>query len=62
MGIELGCYFFTSQVCQTCFDEGQVQEGQCRNLAQYFHRLRQQASMTATVTENGKVTKCWRQR
>lgn len=50
------------KVCQTCFDEGQVQAGQCRNLTRYFHRLRQQASVTATVIENGKVTKCWRQR
>ncbi|XP_062568961.1 uncharacterized protein LOC134231076 [Saccostrea cucullata] len=50
------------KVCQACFEEGQVQEGQSRRLTEYFYRLRQQGVLTASVIENGKVTKCWRQR
>jgi CTP synthase (UTP-ammonia lyase) len=50
------------QVCQTCFEEGQVQEGQRRRLTEYFHLLRQQGTLTSTVTKNGKISKNWRHR
>ncbi|XP_022345183.2 uncharacterized protein LOC111137816 isoform X1 [Crassostrea virginica] len=50
------------KVCQACFDEGQVQEGQHRNLTEIFHRLRHQCVLESAVKENGKITKSWRQR
>ncbi|XP_048745970.2 uncharacterized protein LOC125658676 isoform X2 [Ostrea edulis] len=50
------------KVCQTCFEEGQVQEGQRRRLTEYFQLLRQQGMLASTVTENGKISKSWRQR